>query len=99
VDTAGGLVLTWIRRSRRGWAWLDDVDAPLGEREERYGVRIVGARGTLERECTSPRLHVPAPELAVLGTGALTLEVRQIGDLAASHPTIQQIDFAQEQPV
>ena len=32
--------LSWIRRSRAGWPWIDGVDAPLGEDREAYRLTI-----------------------------------------------------------
>jgi Putative phage tail protein len=32
----GSVELTWLRRSRDGWRWIDGVDAPLAEETERY---------------------------------------------------------------
>lgn len=37
---AGEVKATWVRRSRSGWAWLDGLDAPLGESVERYRIRL-----------------------------------------------------------
>jgi hypothetical protein len=38
---AGNLVIAWIRCSRVGSAWLDNVDAPIGETTEAYEIEIV----------------------------------------------------------
>ena len=32
---AGDLAISWVRRSRLGWAWTDGADTPLGEEAER----------------------------------------------------------------
>jgi hypothetical protein len=37
----GDVVITWTRRSRGGFAWLDFVDAPLSEVREAYRLRIL----------------------------------------------------------
>jgi hypothetical protein len=37
----GDIVITWTRRSRGGFAWLDFVDAPLSEVREAYHLRIL----------------------------------------------------------
>ena len=87
VLTAGGdLSVTWMRRSRGGFAWLDEVDAPVGESQEQYRVAIVGAAAELDLATVEPSVTVAASDLASLGSGAATVEVRQIGDWAASRP-------------
>jgi hypothetical protein len=40
-DGAGNLTLTWVRRTRAGGDWLDNVDAPLNETTELYDVEIL----------------------------------------------------------
>jgi hypothetical protein len=82
----GSLALSWIRRDRRGWSWVDDVDAPLSEGVERYIVAIEGPAGIIERDCVSAALVVSESDLGAIGTGAATVRVRQIGDWAASPP-------------
>jgi len=82
-DASGSLVLTWIRRSRSGFAWVDDIDAPVGESREQYRVTITAGDTMLEYASEQPRLVVPASDLASIG-GAATVEVRQLGDWAAS---------------
>jgi hypothetical protein len=83
----GGLSVSWTRRSREGFAWVDDVDTPLGEPFERYAVSLAGPSGTIERETQTPALTLSAADLATAGSGAAMLSVRQIGGWAASRPT------------
>lgn len=83
---AGELEVQWVRRSRNGWAWLDEMDAPLGEMQERYRVRLIGPGGSFETETTEPWILISTATLASVGAGAGTLAVRQIGDRAVSHP-------------
>ena len=92
--TGGDLELSWIRRSRRGWAWVDEIDAPLGETREAYRVTITGSLGTIELEAGAPRLTIPSAMLAAAGAGEASVEVRQIGDFAASRPAQQTIIIA-----
>ena len=82
----GALSASWTRRSRSGFAWVDEVDAPLGEPFEQYAVSLAGPSGTIERETETPAISLNAAELAVAGSGAATLAVRQIGGWAASRP-------------
>jgi hypothetical protein len=82
----GSLLLTWIRRSRLGFAWVDEIDAPLGEAREQYRVDIVGSAGSIERIVDEPAVTIAAADIGALGFGAASIEVRQIGDMAASRP-------------
>jgi len=80
-----------VRRSRFGWAWLDSVDAPLGETTERYHVRLSGAAGVIEFDSAVASASIPAAEVALLGVGSAVITVSQIGDFAASHEAAQTI--------
>jgi hypothetical protein len=86
VDTSGGLQLSWTRRSRKGLAWVDEIDAPIGESREQYRVTVTGTSGTAEFTCGAPAISIPSPALAVAGSGTATVEVRQVGDWAVSRP-------------
>jgi len=83
---SGELFVSWTRRSRQGFAWTDGIDAPLGEVIEQYRVNMIGIAGSLQLTATQPLLEVPASDAAALGSGELMIEVRQIGDVAASRP-------------
>jgi hypothetical protein len=86
LDAAGALAARWTRRSRRGWAWVDEIDAPLGESREQYRVTVTGPLGSIELLSDAPEATIPAADLARVGSGPATVEVRQIGDGAASRP-------------
>jgi hypothetical protein len=62
------------------------VDVPLGEAREQYRVAVIGPAGALEITTDQPSLTITAAELAPLGAGLATVEVRQVGDWAASPP-------------
>jgi hypothetical protein len=94
VTDGGDLALSWIRRSRRGWAWLDEIDAPLGESREAYRVIVTGPLGSIELEAVTSQLKIPASALAAVGSGEASVEVRQIGDFAASRAAQQNIIIA-----
>jgi hypothetical protein len=81
----GDLLISWTRRSRQGFAWIDGVDAPLGESAEQYRVLLTGAAGMIDATADQPNLTVASTDLASLGIGPVSIEVMQIGDLAASH--------------
>jgi hypothetical protein len=86
IQRDGDLLLNWVRRSRTGFAWVDGIDAPLGEAREQYQVDLTGSAGTIEFIVDQPSLTVAAADLESLGSGPATIVVRQIGDLAASRP-------------
>jgi hypothetical protein len=87
-------VISWTRRSRRGFAWIDGTDAPLGETREQYSVAISGSLGTVELTSVEPNLTVPAATAASVGPGLASIAVRQIGDFAASRPAELTINFS-----
>lgn len=82
-DAYGGAAITWVRRSRSGWRWIDGVDAPLGEESERYRVTIAASGGS-ERvvETVAAELMLGAEEVA----GGAQVIVRQIGSHGLSSP-------------
>ena len=83
--------ITWVRRSRNGWRWLDGADAPLVEEAERYAVTMIPDAGpTRTSEQPEPRLIYPASaRIADRASGATRLEfsICQIGSLGLSRPT------------
>lgn len=83
VQPDGPAMLRWTRRSRKGWRWIDGVDAPIGEEQERYQVRLIGPDGSVEQiETEVPSLVVSVERRA----RPLTVEVRQVGDHGLSPP-------------
>jgi len=78
-DESGGIVVTWVRRSRAGWAWRDGVDAPLAEETEAWRVSV----GDTLFEVASAEFVVTAAMQAAAGA-AVTVAVRQIGGFAES---------------
>ncbi|MET0360723.1 MAG: phage tail protein [Sphingobium sp.] len=85
--TGGGLDVSWVRRSRAGWAWTSGGDVPLAEEAERYAIAVldggVPVRGaeTTEAAWTYEAAMI-ADDIAAGHGGALTLAVRQIGSAA-----------------
>jgi hypothetical protein len=93
-QSGGDLLIGWTRRSRQGFAWVDGTDAPLGEAREQYSVTIIGSLATIELTSDQSSLVVPGPTVASIGAGSASIEVRQIGDFAASHPAQLVIDLS-----
>jgi len=78
----GDVALTWVRRSRGGWRWLDGADAPLVEERELYRVTITPAAGAARTiETATPSATVTAADRAA---GAVTVSVRQVGSYGES---------------
>jgi hypothetical protein len=67
----GSLALSWIRRARGAWSWLDEVEVPLGEESEAW---LVGV-GSIDASA----LHW------TLATSALTLSPATVAALSADH--------------
>ncbi|MBA2932991.1 hypothetical protein HZF05_02665 [Sphingomonas sp. CGMCC 1.13654] len=84
----GSIAIAWTRRSRAGWDWLDDTDVPLAEEAERYQVTVLRSGGTtLAIATTGPSATIsPAQFAGIGGSGALTIQIAQIGTTAASLP-------------
>jgi hypothetical protein len=79
-----GLEAVWIRRTRLGGDDWAARDAPLGEEEERYVVRVRAAGGALlaETECSEPSFSMPASALDALSEPPAFLEVAQVSRAA-----------------
>lgn len=88
-ETASGdLALSWVRRSRQGWAWTSGGDTPLGEEAEAYLLTIEGAGPgpgfVRSAELAAPAFLYTAAMRAADGGGPLAVSVVQRGTLAAS---------------
>lgn len=85
-DGAGGVIATWIRRSRIDAGWRDQVDLPFGESREAWRATLTPTvPGIGPWDLASPTLAIAAGELAALPPGA-ALDIRQVGDFALSPP-------------
>lgn len=73
------LVLTWVRRTRIGGAWMDGVDAPLSEASESYRVRVFDAFGAVLEEQT-----VATQTATVASADAYSIEVVQLSATVGS---------------
>ena len=82
--SGGSLETSWVRRSRAGFSWLDDVDVPLGESVERYRVRLEGGAGSVELEASVPSATFSAAQLGAAGSGPAMVHVSQVGERALS---------------
>ncbi len=90
IEADGALAVSWTRRSRSGWAWVDGVDAPLGEEAEAYRLTLEAADGTVRTiETVVPAARIPAADR---GSGRATIRIVQRGTLTVSPPTILTLD-------
>ena len=85
-DGAGGVFVSWRRRSRVDTGWRDYIDLPIGEGGEAWQIALsppVPGIALLER--ATPDLHIAADVLAALPPGTM-IAIRQVGDFALSPP-------------
>ena len=85
----GGMIVTWVRRSRLGWAWLDGVEVPLGEDRERYRLGVTRADGQMRLyDLDSPAFVYDAAAVAADRDAGpeVRLAVVQVGSSAVSRP-------------
>ena len=87
--SSGEKKLTWTRRARGAWQWLDEVDVPISEPAEAYDVRFMDGNGAiLTWETANPSLIIAADlwEEISSAAGPRRFEIRQIGRSSLSHP-------------
>jgi hypothetical protein len=82
----GDLAISWVRRSRLGWAWTDGTETPLGEEAERYRLDISGPAFSRTVDTGLPAFLYTAAARAADGAGPLNLSVVQTGSFATSRP-------------
>lgn len=86
INADGSVALSWTRRSRLGWNWIDGADVPLGEEAERYQLRIRTAAGSEQLFTCETAAFMLSAEAR--GTSEVIAEVRQAGDHGLSPPAI-----------
>jgi hypothetical protein len=85
----GSLALSWVRRSRAGWAWLSGSDTPLGEEREAYRLTLSGTAGGRTVEVAESVYVYAAADQAADGlVSPLTVRVAQLGTSAVSHEAV-----------
>lgn len=68
----GDIVVTWVRRSRTGYAWIDFVDAPIGEDREAYRVDVLlDGRFVRQADVTSAVFAYPSAHRIADGDGTV----------------------------
>jgi Putative phage tail protein len=83
----GDVRLSWTRRSRDGWRWLDGVDAPLGEEQEAYAIDVRPNVGVPRVVSTSQSewTYAAADRAVDAGATSVSCDIRQIGTFGTSH--------------
>ena len=87
----GDTEISWVRRSRNGWRWLDGADAPLIEEAERFLVTLTpnaGKKKAIER--LEPRLIYTASDRIAdraIGAERMDVSICQIGSFGMSRPS------------
>ena len=84
VRSDGTLDLSWTRRSRRGYAWIDAVDVPPDLDLSGYRITITGSAASAEYSVTEPHLVLSVAQVTSLGAGPLTINARQAGSIGLS---------------
>ena len=92
VAMAGALVVSWVRRSRLSWGWIDEIEAPADGGVQGFRLKAIGIEGSIERDVVETQASLSAPEISALGGWPINIEVRQIGSFAVSRPATITID-------
>ena len=83
-ESDGAILIRWVRRSRQGWAWLDGIDAPLGEAAERYRLRVQSVGGTTRQiEIDETEWRYDADLQAIDSGGPVTDFIVELSQLSA----------------
>ncbi len=86
IGADGALAVRWVRRSRRGWAWIDAVDVPADPDLAGYRITLTRSGAATDYSITDPLLALSAAEVSALGTGPITIAARQVGSFGLSRP-------------
>jgi hypothetical protein len=87
----GSLTLSWTRRSRGGWAWVDGIDMPLQEQSEVYLAVLGGWDSPLMQwQVSTPELTIDTATITSIRANHIgaTIEVRQQGTYALSEALV-----------
>jgi hypothetical protein len=85
IAADGSASVTWVRRTRAGWSWVDGIDAALGEEREAWDVRITRADGGVRAVAADrPGIAIEAAERV---GGPVSVTIRQVGDLGLGSAT------------
>jgi hypothetical protein len=80
------MVANWVRRSHRGWAWVDGVGVAGDPFPELYRLTMSGPGGVTVAESTSPGASFDLADLPAGAGEELSLAVATVGPGALSRP-------------
>lgn len=80
-----GIGAQWVRRSHRGWDWLDEVGVPDDPFAELYRVSIEGPAGQVAFETGTPSFSRELADLPASSGEAILLTIATVGPRAISH--------------
>lgn len=91
-NAAGDITINWVRRTRAGGEWRDNVDVPLGEASELYTVEIWDDAGyttlvrTISGLTTATVTYTAAQQTTDFGSAQATVYVRvmQVSDIVGT---------------
>lgn len=86
LEADGSMSVAWVRRSRLAWGWADEIEAPLDSGVQGFRFKAAGVGASIERDVSESAVTLAPEEVAALGAGPVSIEVRQIGRLALSRP-------------
>jgi hypothetical protein len=75
---SGDLIITWVRRARVNGHWANEVDVPLGEASESYGVQIMNGSAIVRGlTVNAPTVtYTAAQQIADFGSLQASVDVR-----------------------
>ena len=72
----GDLLVSWVRRSRAGFGWMDFVDAPLSEAREAFAISVM-RDGRVVQQASSPVPHFVYAAADIAADGGTEIRVAQ----------------------
>lgn len=82
-STSGDLEVSWLRRSSRGFAWIDGEE-PIAAEDGLFKLRLTGETGTLEVSVRGSQHRFAAADARSLGAGPLALLISDQNGAVAS---------------
>jgi len=81
-----GLHMQWVRRSHRGWDWIDGVEVASDPFPELYRLTVTGPTGQTVTETGATSASVSVAELPGQPGQMVTVTVAMVGPMALSRP-------------
>jgi hypothetical protein len=87
VRDGNRLAVRWVRRSHKGWSWIDGLGVGDDAFAERYRLSARGPLGELVTETAETNHDFTAAEMPGVTGQAIAIAVATIGSAALSHDT------------